>query len=486
MTTWEPVIGLEVHAQLRTTSKLFCGCPTTFGADANHQTCPLCMGLPGTLPVLNRRAVEYAVRLGLAVGADVHPKSVFARKNYFYPDLPKGYQISQFDRPICTGGGLWIETEERGRRFIRLTRIHMEEDAGMSSHGGAGTSRVDLNRAGVPLCEIVSEPDVRTAAEAMAWMKALRSVLRYLGVSDGNMEEGSFRCDANVSLRRAGTEPFGTKVEIKNLNSFRFVGQALEHEIRRQAAILDSGGEVAQETRRFDAAKGVTVFMRGKEDAHDYRYFPEPDLLPLVLDEAWIEALAGDLPELADARAQRFVADFGLTSVEAGVVTADRALAEWYEQAVEAAGGASSAKAIANWTMGEVLRQLKEDGLEFDAIPLAPRRLGQLVALVDAGDISSSIAKKVFAEIWREDADPADVVEAKGWRQISDTGAIDAQIAEVLRAHPGQVAEYRAGKTKLMGFFVGQVMRATRGQANPQLVRERLVDALVDLDLVDV
>ncbi|MCP4868357.1 MAG: Asp-tRNA(Asn)/Glu-tRNA(Gln) amidotransferase subunit GatB [Proteobacteria bacterium] len=481
MTAWETVIGLEVHAQLKTATKLFCGCPTTFGATANHQTCPLCLGMPGTLPVLNRRAVELAALLGLAVEGTVHVRSVFDRKNYFYPDLPKGYQITQMDHPIVTGGGLWVETEERGRRFIRLTRIHMEEDAGMSAHGGAGTTRVDLNRSGTPLCEIVSEPDVRSAAEAMAYLKALRSVLRYTGTSDGNMEEGSFRCDANISLRPVGAEEFGTRVEIKNLNSFRFVGQAIDHEVRRQGAILESGGTVEQQTRRFDSKAGVTVFMRGKEDAHDYRYFPEPDLLPLELDEAWLAQLAGSLPELADSRARRFASDWGLSAVDAAILVADRELAEWFEAAVEAAGP-EAAKALSNWTLGEVLRQLKEDGLDPAAIPLAPGRLGQLAALVAAGDISSSIAKKVFAEMWCNDGDPAEIIEAKGWKQISDTSAIDAEIAKVLAANPKQVEQYRGGKTQLKGFFVGQVMRATRGQANPKLAAERLVHALVDLD----
>jgi len=481
VTDWEVVIGLEVHAQLKTATKLFCGCPTTFGAAPNHQTCPLCLGLPGTLPVLNRKAVEHAARLGLAVGGTVNRRSVFARKNYFYPDLPKGYQISQFDLPIVTGGGIWIETEERGRRFITLTRIHMEEDAGMSSHGGAGTTLVDLNRSGVPLCEIVSEPEVRSADEAMAYMKALRSILRYTGTSDGNLEEGSFRCDANVSLRPVGTETLGTRTEIKNLNSFRFVGQAIDHEVRRQTAVLESGGSVDQETRRFDSKAGVTVFMRGKEDAHDYRYFPEPDLLPLVLDAAWLDALAADLPELADARARRFIDTWGLTPVDAAILVSDRDLAEWFESAVDAAGP-EVAPTLANWTLGEVLRQLKAVGLEPSAIPLAPARLGQLVSLVGDGEISSSIAKAVFAELWTNDADPSSIVDAKGWTQISDTSALDAEIRKVLAANPGQVAQYRAGKTQLKGFFVGQVMRATRGQANPRLVGERLVDALVDLD----
>ncbi|MEE2827799.1 MAG: Asp-tRNA(Asn)/Glu-tRNA(Gln) amidotransferase subunit GatB [Myxococcota bacterium] len=474
MTGWEPVIGLEVHAQLATESKLFCGCSTSFGAPANHQTCPLCMGMPGTLPVLNQRAVEYAVRLGKAVGATIHSPSVFARKNYFYPDLPKGYQISQFDKPICTGGGVWIETEERGRRFIRLNRIHMEEDAGMSSHQADGSSAVDLNRSGVPLCEIVSEADIRSSAEAIAYMKAMRSILRYTEVSDGNMEEGSFRCDANVSIRPAETEPFGTKVELKNINSFRFVGQAIEYEIARQATVLEGGGVVDQETRRWDPKQGISLFMRGKEDAHDYRYFPEPDLGPLVLDPAWVEAIASALPELPDARALRLVEELGLPPYDAQVLTAEKALADYFETAVGLAGGRDQAKALSNWIMGDLLRLLKDEGLSIGEVPVSPQRLVQLLALIDAGEISGTIGKKVFEELWKQDADPADIVQEKGWKQVSDKGAIEAAIREVLDANPGQVEAYRGGKTKIFGFFVGQVMKATRGQANPGVVNELL------------
>ena len=476
---WEPVIGLEVHAQLATQSKLFCGCPTAFGAEANHQTCPVCMGMPGQLPVLNGRAVEFAVRLGAGVGATVHTTSIFARKNYFYPDLPKGYQISQFDHPICTGGGVWVRTEEFGRRFIRLTRIHMEEDAGMSSHQADGSSAVDLNRSGIPLCEIVTEPDIRSSAEAIAYMKALRSVLRYLGVSDGNMEQGSFRCDANVSIRPRGSESFGTRVELKNINSFKFVGQAIDYEVRRQAELLESGGQVEQETRRWDSKRGVSLFMRGKEDAHDYRYFPEPDLGPLVLDSEWVAGIKADLPELADARAQRLVEDLELPLYDAEVLTAERALADYYERAVALASSSGRvsgkrAKGLSNWVMGELLRKLKEESLGIESSPISPEDIVGLVGLIESGDISGKIGKQLFEELWISDASPAEIVEKKGWKQLSDTSAIEAEIAKVLDANPGQLEQYRAGKQKLFGFFVGQVMKATRGQANPGLVNQLL------------
>jgi len=475
MSSWEPVIGLEIHAQMATESKLFCSCSTTFGAEPNHQTCPVCMGMPGQLPVLNQRAVEFAVRLGKAVGATIHSPSIFARKNYFYPDLPKGYQISQFEDPICTGGGVWVHTEERGRRFIRLNRIHMEEDAGMSSHQADGSSAVDLNRAGVPLCEIVSEADVRSSAEAIAYMKAIRSILRYVEVSDGNMEEGSFRCDANVSIRPSESDPFGTKVELKNINSFRFVGQAIDYEIERQAKVLDAGGVVGQETRRWDPKRGVSLFMRGKEDAHDYRYFPEPDLGPLVLDPAWVNRIGESLPELADARAQRLVSELGLPPYDAEVLTSEKALADYYEKAVELAeGDVALAKPISNWVMGELLRMLKDEGLSIENAPIPPEHIVELVQLIAAGDISGKIGKKVFEELWTGDLGPTAVVEANGWKQVSDTGAIEEEIRKVLADNAGQVAAYRGGKTKIFGFFVGQVMKATRGQANPGLVNELL------------
>ena len=472
---WEAVMGLEVHAQLRTESKLFCGCSTRFGAEPNHQTCPVCSGMPGSLPVINEQAVEFAIRLGLAIGADIHDQSVFARKNYFYPDLPNGYQISQFDKPLCTGGGVWIEAKDVPRRWIRMTRIHMENDAGKSSHGEGGYSLVDLNRSGVALCEIVSEPDMRSPAEAMAYMKALRSILRYTGVSDGNMEEGSFRCDANISVRPRGETKLGTKTELKNMNSFRFVGQALTYEIERHIGVLEAGGEIEQDTRLWDTRKQVSVFMRSKEDAHDYRYFPDPDLLPLSVTSERIEKVRGSLPELADARAQRYQSDFGLPAYDAGVLTAEKALAEYFEEGVAAIGGSEDkVKSLSNWIMGDVLRRCKDEHLEVTAIPLRPTRLVELIALIDEDVISGKIAKKVFDEIWGDDRPPMTVVEERGWKQVSDTGAIDEVISRILDAHPDEVEQFRGGKVKLKGFFVGQVMREMRGQGNPKLVNQRL------------
>ena len=472
---WEAVIGLEVHAQLRTQSKLFCGCATRFGAEPNHQTCPVCTGMPGTLPVINQQAVDLAIRLGLAIGADIHDQSVFARKNYFYPDLPNGYQISQFDKPLCTGGGVWIEAKDVPRRWIRMTRIHMENDAGKSSHGDDGYSLVDLNRSGVGLCEIVSEPDMRSPAEAMAYMKALRSILRYTNVSDGNMEEGSFRCDANISVRPRGETKLGTKTELKNMNSFRFVGQALTYEIERHISVLEAGGEIEQDTRLWDTRKQVSVFMRSKEDAHDYRYFPEPDLLPLGVTAERIERVRSSLPELADARAQRYQADYGLPAYDAGVLTAEKALAEYFEEGIAAIGSEEDkAKSLSNWIMGDVLRRCKDENLEVTDIPLRPTRLVELIALIDEDVISGKIAKKVFDAIWEEDCSPMAIIEERGWKQVSDTGAIDEVISRILDAHPEEVEQFRGGKVKLKGFFVGQVMREMRGQGNPKLVNQRL------------
>jgi aspartyl-tRNA(Asn)/glutamyl-tRNA(Gln) amidotransferase subunit B len=472
---WEAVIGLEVHAQLRTESKLFCGCSTRFGANPNHQTCPVCSGMPGALPVINQQAVEFAIRLGLAIGADVHDQSIFARKNYFYPDLPNGYQISQFDKPLCTGGGVWIEAKDVPRRWVRMTRIHMENDAGKSSHGEDGCSLVDLNRSGVALCEIVSEPDMRSPAEAMAFMKSLRSILRYTNVSDGNMEEGSFRCDANISVRPRGETWLGTKTELKNMNSFRFVGQALNYEIKRHIGVLEAGGEIEQDSRLWDTRNQVSVFMRSKEDAHDYRYFPEPDLLPLSVTPERVERVRGSLPELADARAQRYQADFGLPAYDAGVLTAEKALAEYFEEGVAAIGGtAEKAKSLSNWIMGDVLRRCKDEHLEVTAIPLRPTRLVELIALIDEDVISGKIAKKVFDDIWEDDRAPMAVIEERGWKQVSDTGAIDEVISRILDAHPDEVEQFRGGKVKLKGFFVGQVMREMRGKGNPKLVNQRL------------
>ncbi len=477
--TWEPVIGLEIHAQLRTASKMFCGCATTYGADPNRQTCPVCLGLPGSLPVVNRRAIELGVTLGLAVGADVHRRSVFSRKNYFYPDLPKGYQISQADKPLCTGGAVEITTEA-GFKRVGLERIHLEEDAGKSSHSSTG-SLVDLNRAGTPLVEVVSKPDMRSADEAVAYMKAVHALVRWLGVSDGNMEEGSLRCDANISVRRPG-EPFGVRTELKNINSFRHVGQALRYEIDRQIAALEAGESLRQETRTWDPSRGRSVFLRTKETSDDYRYFPEPDLPPLVLDDGLLSGVAGALPELPEARAERLVNNLGLPAYDAGVLTADRALADWFEAAVAGDNDHARAKLLANWTMGEVLRRLKEDSLEPAACPLAPRRLAQLVELVGAKTISHPIGKQVFDVLWTEDGDPEAIVDARGWRQVSDGDAIDDAVSAVLAAHPDELERYLGGKKKLFGFFMGKTMGRMQGKANPKVVNERLRAALTGRD----
>lgn len=477
--TWEPVIGLEIHAQLRTASKMFCGCATTYGAGPNRQTCPVCLGLPGSLPVVNRRAIELGVTLGLAVGADVHRRSVFSRKNYFYPDLPKGYQISQADKPLCTGGAVEITTEAGSKR-VGLERIHLEEDAGKSSHSSTG-SLVDLNRAGTPLVEVVSKPDMRSADEAVAYMKAVHALVRWLGVSDGNMEEGSLRCDANISVRRPG-EPFGVRTELKNINSFRHVGQALRYEIDRQIAALEAGESLRQETRTWDPSRGRSVFLRTKETSDDYRYFPEPDLPPLVLDDGLMSGVAGALPELPEARAERLVNNLGLPAYDAGVLTADRALADWFEAAVAGDNDHARAKLLANWTMGEVLRRLKEDSLEPAACPLAPRRLAQLVELVGAKTISHPIGKQVFDVLWTEDGDPEAIVDARGWRQVSDGDAIDDAVSAVLAAHPDELERYLGGKKKLFGFFMGKTMGRMQGKANPKVVNERLRAALTGRD----
>jgi aspartyl-tRNA(Asn)/glutamyl-tRNA(Gln) amidotransferase subunit B len=473
---FEAVIGLEVHAQIATATKMFCGCSTRFGAPPNSLICPVCTGMPGTLPAVNRAAVERAVRLGLALGAKVHRRSVFARKNYFYPDLPKGYQISQFDQPLCEGGAVPIETDARGARRIRLTRIHLEEDAGQSTHL-RGRTLVDLNRAGVPLCEVVSEPDMRSPAEAIAWMKSLRSVLRYLDVSDGNMEEGSFRCDANVSVRPVGALALGTKVEVKNLNSFRFVGQALEHEIARQVGLVQSGGEVRQETRRFDSRRGVTVRMRGKEDAHDYRYFPEPDLPPLVLDEARIAELGADLPELPDPRAQRYQRELGIPAGHAEVLVSERGLADWFEAAVALAGPVPP-PTLASWTISEVLRLRAERGPSAGSLPLAPGRLVQVVALVESRVVTHGIGKQLLDELWDRDVDPAEIVRERGWQQVDDGDELSACVRRVLAANPAEVARYRAGHTKLLGWLLGQVMREMGGRAEARRVTTLLQELL--------
>jgi aspartyl-tRNA(Asn)/glutamyl-tRNA(Gln) amidotransferase subunit B len=472
---YEAVIGLEVHAELLTESKVFCGCSAKFGAPPNQNTCPVCLGMPGALPVLNRRVVEFAIRAGLATHCTIAPRSILARKNYFYPDLPKGYQISQYELPICSGGAIDIDTAQ-GRKTVRLTRIHMEEDTGKNIHDAHGdASLVDFNRCGVPLLEIVSEPDMHTPEEAGAYLRKLRAILQYLEICDGNMEEGSFRCDANVSIRPRGATQLGTKVEIKNMNSFRNVERAIEHEVRRQAEVLTEGGSLVQETRLWDPDREVTRSMRSKEFAHDYRYFPEPDLLPILVREDTRQGIADSLPELPDVRRRRFVTQYGLPEYDAEVLTARKDVADYYEAAVAAH---PNAKALSNWVMGDVLRVVKERGLD-DALmiqnwPIASTHLAELVRLIDEGGISGKIAKGVFEDTVQSGRSPSAIVQEKGLTQISDEGPIVEAIAGVLAAHADKVAEYRAGKEKLFGFFVGQVMKATQGKANPQRLNELL------------
>jgi len=472
---FEPVIGLEMHAQLRTESKIFCGCSTRFGAAPNSQTCPVCAGLPGALPVLNARAVEFAVRMGLATACTIRRLSRYARKNYFYPDLPKGYQISQFDEPLCEHGHLDIDVEDATRR-IRILRIHMEEDAGKNLHDqDPQASLVDLNRSGVPLIEIVSEPDLRAPREAYAYLTKLKQILVYLEICDGNMEEGSLRCDANVSLRPRGVTTLGTKAEIKNLNSFKGVEAALHFEIERQGAVLRSGERVRQETRLWDATRGETRAMRLKEEAHDYRYFPEPDLVPLALDAAWIDAVRAGLPELPNAKRTRFETAYHLPPQDATTLVATRSLADYYESTV--AAGAEP-KLAANWILGEVLALLNERGVDPSQSPLAPAGLAELVRLVSDGTLSGKMAKDVFAGMIESGAPATSVVERLGLRQIHDSGALLAVIEAVLAANQSEVAKYRAGKTNLFGFFVGQVMKETRGQGNPGEVNRLLHEKL--------
>jgi aspartyl-tRNA(Asn)/glutamyl-tRNA(Gln) amidotransferase subunit B len=465
---YEAVIGLEVHAQLATKSKLFCGCAIVYGAEPNTSTCPVCLGMPGVLPVLNHEAVTMAVKAALATHCTVHETSRFARKNYFYPDLPKGYQISQYELPLATGGHLEIP------RKVGLTRIHMEEDAGKSIHteGGGGTL-VDFNRTGVPLIEIVGEPDLRTADEAAEYLKALRSILRYLGVCSGDMEKGEFRCDANVSVRPAGTEKLGVKVEIKNMNSFRHVQKAIEYEISRQAGVLDGGGRILQETRLWNPDRGVTASMRSKEFAHDYRYFPDPDLPPLVVPQARVEEIRKTLPELPAERRQRYERDLGLSAEDAAVLTESRPVAEHFEALC--AGGAPP-KMAANWVMGEVLRVMNREGREEP--PVSAALLGELLRAVQEGKVSGTAAKQVFEEMVATGESPARIIEAKGLSQVSDESALAKAVEEVVAKNPDAVERYRAGKTQLLGFFVGQVMKAMGGRANPQKLNELLKEKL--------
>ena len=470
---WETVIGLEIHTQLATKSKIFSAASTTYGAEPNTQACAVDLGLPGVLPVLNAEVVRMAAMFGLATHSTVAPRSVFARKNYFYPDLPKGYQISQFELPIVHDGYLDIELEDGSSKRIGITRAHLEEDAGKSLHESfQGKTGVDLNRAGTPLLEIVSEPDIRSAKEAVAYMKKIHSLVRYLDISDGNMQEGSFRCDANVSMRPKGQVELGTRAEIKNINSFRFVEQAINYEVQRQIMLLESGGTVVQETRLYDANKHETRSMRSKEEANDYRYFPDPDLLPVELDEAFIESVRKTLPELPDARKARFVSEYGLPAYDAGVLTASREMADYYESAVQVAGGTS--KLTANWVMGELSGALNRDDLDITDSPVSAGTLGGLLQRIEDGTISGKIAKQVFEALWKGEGSADDVIEQQGLKQISDASAIEGIIKEVLENNPKQIEQYRGGQEKLFGFFVGQVMKATQGKANPKQVNELL------------
>jgi aspartyl-tRNA(Asn)/glutamyl-tRNA(Gln) amidotransferase subunit B len=476
---YEPVIGLEVHAQLLTRTKLFCSCANRFGDPPNTHVCPVCLGLPGALPVLSREAVTLAVKAALATRCTVQEESIWARKNYFYPDLPKGYQISQYEKPVALEGFVEIPSPEGDRRRIRLQRIHMEEDAGKLLHEGFPwsdeKSGVDLNRSGVPLIEMVTHPDLRSPEDAFEYLSALKAILLYAEASDCNMEEGSLRCDANVSVRRRGTEAFGTRTEIKNLNSFRHVARALEHEIARQVALLESGGEVVQETRLWDADRGETRPMRSKEEAHDYRYFPEPDLSPLRIDEEWIEEVRASLPELPADRRRRFVDEYALPDYDAAVLTQSREVADYFEAV---AGDSGNAKAASNWVMNEVLRKLKEDETDLGACRVPPQALAELVELVEKGTVSGTTAKEVFERMWGSGEAPGGIVELEGLAQVSDEGALQTTVTEVVAAHPEQVASYRGGKKAAIGWFVGQVMRKTQGKANPRVVNELLKKAL--------
>jgi aspartyl-tRNA(Asn)/glutamyl-tRNA(Gln) amidotransferase subunit B len=470
---WETVIGLEIHAQLSTRSKIFSSAPTAYGAAPNTQANLVDLGYPGVLPVLNREAVRMAVKFGLAVGASVARRSVFARKNYFYPDLPKGYQISQYEKPIVEKGRMAIVVDDGTRKTVGITRAHLEEDAGKSLHEDfQGQSGIDLNRAGTPLLEIVSEPDMRSAKEAVAYLKKIHTLVRYLEICDGNMQEGSFRCDANVSVRPAGTEKLGTRCEIKNLNSFRFIEKAINYEVARQIELIEGGGKVRQETRLYDPDKGETRALRSKEEANDYRYFPDPDLLPVALDDAFVESVRATLPELPDEKAGRYVEKFGLSLYDAGVLTASRELGDYYEAVVAKVAGHE--KLAANWVMGELSAALNKDGLEVTQSRIdAPRLAGLLARIADA-TISGKLAKEVFEQMWLEGREADAIIEAKGLRQITDTSAIEQTIDEVMAANPRQLAEYRSGKDKLFGFFVGQVMKVTGGKANPAQVNELL------------
>ncbi len=468
---FESVIGLEVHAQLSTQSKIFCGCSTAFGAAPNTHVCPICLGMPGVLPVLNRKVVEYALRMALATNCQIAANSRFARKNYFYPDLPKGYQISQYELPVAQHGYIDIEVENEVKR-IGITRIHMEEDAGKLLHDtDQSFSRVDLNRTGVPLIEIVSEPDIRSAEAAGAYLRKLRSILRYLEICDGNMEEGSFRCDANVSIRPKGVSEFGTRTELKNLNSFKHVEKAILYEIHRQKEIVMEGGSIVQETLLWNPDKGQTTSMRSKEEAHDYRYFPDPDLLPLTIDDAWVHEIRQNLPELPDAKRERFIGAYGLPSYDAEVLTTSRDLADYFEACI---ADYPNPKQASNWIMGQLLALLNAEGKDIRQSPVPPLALAALLKLVDAGVISGKIAKTVFDEMAKTGKLPDEIVQEKGLMQVSDTSELEQMVQNVIDKHPKEVSDYRGGKEKVIGFFVGQIMKETRGKANPQMVNDIL------------
>ena len=474
----EAVIGLEVHAELLTNSKMFCGCSTKFGAPPNTQTCPICLGMPGVLPVINRRGVEFGIRTALALNCTIAPMSRFARKNYFYPDLPKNYQISQYELPLAEHG--WIIFTLNGEtKRVGIRRVHLEEDTGKLLHAGimeeAETSLVDFNRCGVPLMEIVSEPDIRTPEEAAEYLRQLRAILVYLGVCDGNMEEGSFRCDANVSVRPRGSREFGTKVEVKNMNSFKNVQKALDYEIRRQIKAVQAGEGLVQETRLWNADQEITLSMRSKEYAHDYRYFPEPDLVPLVVEPAWIDEIRRNLPELPEAKRQRFVREYGIPEYDAGVLTSNQELAAYYEAAVKVH---DDPKTVSNWVMVELLGRLNKDGKDITASPIPPDRLGAMLGLLAKGAISGKMAKDFFEEMYTSGADPAEILKKKGG-QIADPAEVEKIIRDVLAANPGPVSEFRGGKEGAFNFLIGQVMKATRGKANPQLVNELLKKMLL-------
>lgn len=466
---FEAVIGLEIHAQLLTKTKIFCGCAASFGAEPNTHTCPVCTGMPGVLPVMNKKAVEYVIKTGLALNCSISPYSRFARKNYFYPDLPKGYQISQFELPLCEGGYVEITVNGTSRK-INLTRIHLEEDAGKNIHeGSTGHSLVDLNRAGTPLMEIVSEPDIRTPQEAAEFVKKLRELVRWIGVGDGNMEQGSLRCDANVSVRPVGQKELGTKAEIKNMNSFRFIEKAIDYEIKRQIKMAKNGERIIQETRLWDADRGITESMRSKEGAHDYRYFPDPDLVPIEVSDSWINEIKSGIPELPGLRRSRFTEEYKLPDDDAALLTSERPTAKWFEEAVKLGG---DPKMVSNWIMGELMRLLNEENKEISDSPIKPSHLVAMLKLIEKGTISGKIAKTVFEEMYRTGKDAEAIVKEKGLVQISDTAEIETIVDDIIAKSAKEVERFRAGDMKLMGFFVGEVMKATKGKANPKIVNE--------------